>query len=130
MAGVPTPAFSLSPEVVVPVFGQYTGKIGLNGTWIDGTESAANPGDELAKIDERYRLDLRVALAPERGNWEVALYARDLTDEAAHVGGLQSGFFSTTIGTSNSDVHLYGVSGKRFERGRRVGLQASYFLGK
>jgi hypothetical protein len=46
------------------------------------------------------------------------------------VGGLQSGFFNQTRGTSNSDVHLYGVGGRRFERGARWGVQASYFFGR
>ena len=110
--------------------GQFTGRVGLNMTWIAGTVPPANPGDTLNSLPQRHRFDLRAALTPPGGRWELALYARDLTDEAAHVGGLQSGFFSTTAGTSSSDIHLYGVGGQRFERGRRVGLQASYFLGR
>jgi len=51
----------------------------------------------------------------------------DITDEAAHIGGLQSGFFNQTSGTTNSEVHLYGISGATFERGARWGVQANYF---
>lgn len=127
--GTPKWQLGLAPQVSFPL-GQYAGSAGLNMTWIDGTKSPANPGDTLATIEARHRIDLRVGIRPPSDKWELALYARDLTDEQAHVGGLQSGFFSSTRGTSNSDVHLYGVGGKRFERGRRVGLQASYFLGR
>jgi iron complex outermembrane receptor protein len=126
--GTPEWQVGLSPQVRFPI-GQYSANAGLNMTWIDGTVPPANPGDELNSIEQRYRVDLRLAVMPPSAKWEVALYARDLTDEAAHVGGLQSAFFSNTRGTSNSDIHLYGVGGKRFERGRRVGIQASYFLG-
>jgi outer membrane receptor protein involved in Fe transport len=110
--------------------GEFTGNAGLNMTWVAGTVPANNPGDTLSSIADRRRFDLRVGFMPPSSKWELAVYARDLTDEAAHVGGLQSGFFSQTIGTSNSDVHLYGVGGQRFERGRRVGLQGSYFFGR
>jgi hypothetical protein len=99
-------------------------------TWVAGTVPANNPGDTLNTIADRHRFDLRVSLMPPSGKWEWALYVRDLTDEAAHIGGLQSGFFSQTIGTSNSDVHLYGVGGQRFDRGRRWGLQGSYYFGE
>jgi outer membrane receptor protein involved in Fe transport len=126
-----------SPEWQIGLYPQYffeiggfTAEAGLNMTWIAGNVPANNPGDTLNTIPDRHRFDLRVALTPPSGNWQLALYGRDLTDEAAHVGGLQSGFFSQTIGTSNSDVHLYGVGGQRFERGRRWGLQASYFFGR
>ena len=128
---------SFSPEWQVGLYPQYsfqvgdfTGNASLLMTWIAGSVPAANPGDTLNTIPDRHRFDLRIALTPPSGNWEFALYGRDITDEEAHVGGLQSGFFSQTVGTSNSDVHLYGVGGKRFERGSRWGLQASYFFGQ
>ena len=35
-------------------------------TWIDGTDSAKNPGDELSTIADRYRFDLRWLDAAER----------------------------------------------------------------
>jgi outer membrane receptor protein involved in Fe transport len=119
---------------VYPLFefplGRFSGSAALNMTWIAGSVPANNPGDTLNTIADRQRFDLRVAVAPPAGNWELALYGRDITDEEAHVGGLQSGFFNQTRGTSNSDVHLYGVGGRRFERGARWGLQGSYFFGR
>ncbi|MBN1239735.1 MAG: TonB-dependent receptor [Gammaproteobacteria bacterium] len=110
--------------------GEFSGTAGLNMTWIAGSVPANNPGDTLNTIASRHRFDLRVALMPPSGRWELALYGRDITDEAAHVGGLQSGFFNQTLGTTDSDLHLYGVGGRRFERGARWGLQASYFFGR
>jgi len=128
---------TFSPEWQVGVYpqvsfelGRFTGRAGLNMTWVAGSVPANNPGDTLNTIADRHRFDLRVALSPPGGSWELALYGRDITDEAAHVGGLQSGFFNQTRGTSLSDVHLYGVGGRRFERGARWGLQASYFFGR
>jgi iron complex outermembrane recepter protein len=127
--GSPEWQFGLYPQYTFQV-GEFTARAGLNMTWIAGTVPANNPGDTLNSIPDRYRFDLRVGFMPPSGKWEVAVYARDLTDEAAHIGGLQSGFFSQTIGTSNSDVHLYGNGGQRFDRGRRVGLQGNYFFGR
>lgn len=127
--GTPEWQVSLAPQFTFPL-GTFTARAGLNMTWIDSTVSPFNPTDPLGRIEGRHRIDLRLALAPERANWEVALYARDLTDEAAHIGGLQSAFFSQTNARNDTDVSLYGVGGKTFERGRRVGLQASYFLGR
>jgi iron complex outermembrane receptor protein len=127
--GSPEWQFGLFPEYSFNI-GDFAGTAALAMTWIDGTVPANNPGDTLNTIPQRERYDLRVAIQPPRGNWELALYGRDITDEEAHVGGLQSGFFSQTIGTSNSDVHLYGVGGKRFERGARWGLQARYLFGQ
>jgi outer membrane receptor protein involved in Fe transport len=128
---------TFSPEWQVSLYPQYSfqlgnlsGTAGLNMTWIAGSVPANNPGDTLNTIASRQRFDLRVSLMPPSSNWEVALYGRDITDEEAHVGGLQSGFFNQTRGTSNSDVHLYGVGGRRFERGARWGVQASYFFGR
>jgi iron complex outermembrane receptor protein len=119
---------SLYPQFEFPL-GRFSGSAGLTMTWIAGSVPANNPGDTLNTIAGRHRFDLRLSLAPPSGDWEIALYGRDITDEAAHVGGLQSGFFNQTRGTASSDLHLYGVGGRRFERGARWGLQASYFFG-
>lgn len=121
--------YSLYPQVVLDA-GGFTVTAGMNMTWIAGSVPANNPGDALNTIADRHRFDLRVALAPPGERWELALYGRDITDEAAHVGGLQSGFFNQTLGTSDSDLHLYGVGGRRFERGARWGLQVNYFFGR
>lgn len=121
--------FGLHPQLLFDV-GRFSARAGLNMTWIAGQDSVFAVPDPLAEIPDRQRFDLRISFMPPAGNWELALYGRDITDEAAHVGGLQSGFFNQTNGTSDSDVHVYGISGKRFERGARWGVQANYFLGR
>lgn len=126
--GGPEWQVGLMPSISFPV-GQYEVKAVLNATWTDGTRPPANPGDRLNRIEQRQRYDLRLALRPASDSWELALYGRDLTDEQAHVGGIQSGALSNTNCRDNSDLCVYGVGGQRFERGRRVGLQASYFFG-
>lgn len=124
----------LHPQVVFQA-GRFTGTASMNMSWIAGSDPffAPPPGfpeDSLATISDRRRFDFRVAFLAPSETWEIALYGRDITDEAAHVGGLQSGFFNTTNGTTNSEVHLYGIGGKRFERGARWGVQANYFFGR
>jgi outer membrane receptor protein involved in Fe transport len=115
--------------------GEFSATAGMNMTWIAGNEGffvppPGYPVDPLAAVSGRHRFDLRVAIRPPTSQWELGIYGRDITDEAAHVGGLQSGFFNTTNGTSLSEVHLYGPGGKRFERGARWGIQANYFFGQ
>jgi outer membrane receptor protein involved in Fe transport len=126
--------FGLNPEFSFQA-GEFMGRAGLNMSWIAGTDPffvppPGYPPDPLATIPNRHRFDLRVSFLSPSETWEIGLYGRDITDEAAHVGGLQSGFFNSTNGTTNSEVHLYGVGGKRFERGARWGLQANYFFGR
>jgi hypothetical protein len=108
----------------------------MNMMWLAGSEAffvppEGYPPDPLATVPGRHRFDMRVSFMPPSEQWEIAIYGRDITDEAAWVGGLQSGFFNTTTpGASNSEIHLYGPGGKRFERGARWGIQANYFIGR
>lgn len=126
---------TLRPEVRFMV-GEFTARASMNMMWLAGAESffvppEGYPPDPLSTVPGRHRFDLRVSIMPPSERWELAIYGRDITDEAAWVGGLQSGFFNTTTpGASNSEVHLYGPGGKRFERGARWGLQANYFFGQ
>jgi outer membrane receptor protein involved in Fe transport len=128
-ANAPEWQAGLQPEVFFQV-GGFAARAGLNMTWIAGQEGFFAVSDPLAVIPNRHRFDLRVAFTSPDETWELALYGRDITDEAAHVGGLQSGFFNQTSGTTDSDVHLFGIGGKRFERGARWGVQANYFFGR
>lgn len=126
---------ALHPAVRFQV-GQFAARASMNMMWLAGNEPLfvppeGYPPDPLATIPGRHRFDLRVAFTPPSERWELSIYGRDITDEAAWVGGLQSGFFNTTTpGASNSEIHLYGPGGKRFERGARWGLQANYFFGR
>jgi outer membrane receptor protein involved in Fe transport len=125
---------TLHPEVTFEV-GGFSGRASMNMAWFAGTPSffvppPGYPDDPLGTIPGRHRFDLRVSFMAPSEQWEIALYGRDITDEEAWVGGLQSGFFNTTNGTSLSEVHLYGPGGKLFERGARWGIQANYFFGR
>lgn len=126
---------TLRPEVSFRV-GEFSARASMNMMWLAGNEPffvppEGYPPDPLATIPGRHRFDLRIAFMPPSERWELGIYGRDITDEAAWVGGLQSGFFNTTTpGASTSEIHLYGPGGKRFERGARWGIQANYFLGR
>ncbi|HEY5567822.1 MAG TPA: TonB-dependent receptor [Gammaproteobacteria bacterium] len=126
---------ALHPAVNFQV-GEFSARASMNMAWYAGTPSffvppAGYPEDPLGAIPGRHRFDLRVSFMAPSEQWEIALYGRDITDEEAWVGGLQSGFFNTTTpGASNSEIHLYGPGGKRFERGARWGVQANYFFGR
>jgi outer membrane receptor protein involved in Fe transport len=126
---------ALHPQVDFRV-GQFSARASMNMTWLAGAEPffvppEGYPPDPLATVPGRHRFDLRVSFTPPSEQWELALYGRDITDEEAWVGGLQSGFFNTTTpGASNSEIHLYGPGGKRFDRGARWGVQANYFFGR
>ena len=126
--------FTLAPQVSFQV-GKFSAQAGLNMTWVAGRDPffvppPGFPEDPLATIPDHHRFDLRVAFTPPTDKWELALYGRNITDEEIQTGGLQSGFFNQTSGTSNSEVHLYGISGKTFDRGARWGVQANYFFGR
>ena len=71
-------------------------------------------GDPLATAPNWHRLDLRLAIAPENGQWEVALYGRDVTDERR----TNSNSFRFLSG-SRDLIHDAGGPGR--ERGARYG---------
>ena len=80
--------------------------------------------DPFNVVDPFQRVDLRFAVAPVDGNWEVALYGRDLTQEL----GLKIGGGGRTF-QSRTRAPDYDAGGVTYERGRRYGLQFSYFMG-
>ena len=90
-AGVSLPyapdwTMSFNPDYRVVVGSNYELILGANlrfsdGYWITDNEDPRN------EVDSFERIDLRVALAPLGGQWEVALYGRDLTDERVTIGG-------------------------------------------
>ena len=86
---------------------------------------AATPqGDPLSFIDSWHRLDVNFAVGPVDGNWEIGIYGRDLTDERVWIGaGANSFQHRTTTLTHNPGTVTA-------ERGRRVGIQFNYYLGR
>ena len=87
----------------------------------DGYRLFGISGDPLDQVNSWERLDLRLAIAPTAGNWEVAAYGRDVTDERRqHMDAFE--FLSTSL-----DV-VHDANGVGRERGARFGVQLSYFF--
>jgi iron complex outermembrane recepter protein len=115
--------FSFNPDYRVAVGTRYELHFGANirfsdGYWLTDNE---DPRNEVGSFE---RVDLRLGLTPTNGNWEVALYGRDVTDERLTVGS-QPDFQQKT-----SDPTLYDAFGNTRERGARYGAQFSYRFGK
>jgi hypothetical protein len=73
-------------------------------------------------VDDYDRIDLRFALAPADGNWEIALYGRDVTDERVTIGWAPDFQHKST-------ALIYDAGGIARERGARWGIQGNYFFG-
>ena len=85
----------------------------------DGYRLFGIGGDPLDEVDSWERVDLRLALAPSAGKWEVAVYGRDVTDERRqHMDAFE--FLSKSLDT------IYDANGVGRERGARFGAQLSY----
>ena len=115
-----------SPEWSVNLQPNYRMSIGgfqvtasANLIFSDGYRLFGISGDPLDQVDSWERLDLRLAIAPPDGNWEVAAYGRDVTDEQRqHMDAFE--FLSTSL-----DV-VHDANGVGRERGARFGVQLSY----
>jgi outer membrane receptor protein involved in Fe transport len=115
----------LQPEYTFALGNRFVGTLGANLFFSDGYELAAtSQGDPISFIDDWYRLDVRFAVAPDDGNWQVALYARDLTDERVAYGSGVRNFQSRTR------LIDYDAGAYTADRGRRVGIQLNYFFGQ
>ena len=79
--------------------------------------------DPLSLVDSSHRIDLRFAISPPDGSWEVALYGRDVTDERVKTGG------AFDLVQKSTDLTAYDAGGTQRARGARWGLQGSYFFG-
>ena len=80
--------------------------------------------DPLNVLDPFQRVDLRFAIAPTDGNWEAALYGRDMTNDV----GLKIGGGGRTF-QSRTRAPNYDGGGISYERGARYGIQFGYFMG-
>ena len=90
-----------------------------NMVWSDGFSIAGVDGDPLNQADDWMRIDLRLAIAPMDGNWEVAFYGRDVTDERRQ----HTNAFSFL---SRSLAPVFDANGVGRERGERYGIQLRY----
>ena len=114
----------LQPTFTFNLGGNYQAVLTGNLFFSDGYEMSATPQfDPISIIDSFHRFDLNFAVGPVDGNWEIGLYARDITDEQNVLGGGQNNFQSRTV---NVD---FDAGSRTIERGRRVGVQFNYYFG-
>ena len=83
----------------------------------------SNDRDPLSAVDSWNRIDLRFAISPPEGNWEAAIYGRNITDERVTVGGA-GGIVNRTLALD------YDADGLAHTRGSRWGIQLGYFFGQ
>ena len=125
LGNFPDWTFGLQPEWTFNLGSSYEGRFYGNIFWSDGYEMSATPQfDPLSIIDSFYRIDAMFAVSPTDGDWELGLYARDLTDEQNYLGGGQNNFQSRTLRVD------YDPGSITRDRGRRVGVQFNYFFGR
>jgi outer membrane receptor protein involved in Fe transport len=125
LAGIDLPntpgwQLTLAPEYRFDA-GNYQVRIGANMLFSDGYVLSTN-GDPLHAVDDYDRIDLRFALAPTDGNWEIAVYGRDVTDERVTIGWAPDFQHKST-------APIYDAGGIARERGARWGIQGNYFFG-
>jgi outer membrane receptor protein involved in Fe transport len=106
---------NLQPEYLTNVNG-FDISIGANMVWSDGFSIAGVTGDPLSEAAEWMRIDLRLAIAPVDGKWELAVYGRDVTDERRQHTNAYS-FLSRSL------APVYDAGGIGRERGARYGVQ-------
>ena len=115
-----------SPEWSVNLQPNYRMTVGgfqvtasANVIFSDGYRMFGISGDPLDQVNSWERLDLRLAIAPPDGNWEIAAYGRDVTDEQRQIMDAFE-FLSTSL-----DV-VHDANGTGRERGARFGVQLNY----
>jgi outer membrane receptor protein involved in Fe transport len=123
MAGVPGWTIGITPQLDFALGSGFVGSISANLFFSDAYlgRDGRHPMDF---IDAYHRLDVRFALAPIAGPWEVALYGRNVTDEAVIYLSGENSFHSRTLALD------YDAAGGMLDRGARFGIQLSYFFGK
>jgi iron complex outermembrane receptor protein len=123
-----------SPEwefVFIPQYaffmGNYQASFSANMLFTDGVHLAQSFNgtgyDPLHVVDSSHRIDVRFAISPSSGSWEIALYGRDITDERVQTGG------AFDLVQRSTDTTVYDGGGIQRARGARWGLQGSYFFG-
>lgn len=109
---------SFTPEYRATV-GNFSLTATANMVFSDGFRLFGVDGDPIDEVSSWERIDLRLALSPLEGNWEVAVYGRDVTDERLQT---QDAFEFL----SKSNDLIYDAGGVGRERGARYGVQFRY----
>ena len=124
LGNFPDWTFGLAPQWTFNLGSNYEARLTGNLFWSDGYEMSATPQfDPLSIIDSWSRVDLEFSVGPVDGNWDIGLYARDLTDEKVWIGAGQNNFQSRTARVD------YDPGSVTTDRGRRIGLQLNYRFG-
>ena len=107
-----------------PAYRMSVGSIEITGSaniiFSDGYRLFGIDGDPGNDVGAWKRVDLRLAIAPLDGKWEVAIYGRDVTDERR----VHSNAFAFL--SKSADVMVHDGNGVGRERGARFGMQLSY----
>ena len=119
--------FVVAPQYAFNL-GDYRAVLGANLVFTDELHlqdsfDGVNSYDPLHLVGSSERIDVRLAISPADGNWEGALYGRDVTDERVQTGG------AFDLVQRSNDPTVYDGGGIQRARGERWGLQASYFFG-
>ena len=113
-------SFNIQPEYRAS-WGEFQLTASANFVTSDGYEMDSISADPLFTAPKWHRLDLRLAIAPGNGQWEVALYGRDVTDEQRTI----SNAFQFL---SKSRDLVFDGGGPGRDRGARYGVQLSYLF--
>ncbi len=118
-----------TPEWTVALTPQWTFNLGSNLTGFLSSSVLFTDGyyitgelDPLSEVEDFHRVDVRFGIQPSDGDWEVAVYGRDITDEAPLLGGGGADFQSRTL------LLAFDAGGGRPSRGARYGVQFRYFF--
>ena len=112
----------ITPEISFDLSSTLSGEISGNLSFSDGF-SADPRGDPISDVDGFERMDIRFGVRPVSGNWEVALYGRNLTDERVLMGSPSFGAFAS----GSTDLVHDGGAAIVGQRGRYYGVQFGYF---
>jgi iron complex outermembrane receptor protein len=124
LGNFPEWTFGLQPQYSFDLGSNYRATLVGNIFFSDGYEMSATPqADPLSIIGSWHRVDLNLTVTPENADWEIGVYARDLTDQQVWVGAGQNNFQSRTVRLD------YDPGSVTRDRGRRVGVQFNYYFG-
>jgi outer membrane receptor protein involved in Fe transport len=123
MTSVPGWTIGITPQLDFALGSGLVGSFSAN-LFFAGDYLERDNRHPMAFIDAHHRLDLRFALTPVDGQWEVALYGRNITDEAIAIVSGENNFHSRTLALD------YDAAGGSIDRGARFGVQLSYFFGR
>lgn len=111
-------SLNLQPEYRTTI-GGFDVTASANIIFSDGYRMFGIDGDPGNEVSSWERVDLRLALSPVDGNWEIAVYGRDVTDQ-------QRTHSNAYLFLSKSLDLIHDANGVGRERGSRAGVQLSY----